>query len=160
MLLDLVELAAPPGLWPQLGRPLLRTGDQIVPDIVLCVADSFGSMLVQSSVGPYLSTQSSCDVPSSRHHFSGANSQGVPVTIFSALSFQRLPSTFRRTDRAKTAPFSNPMTCSSLLSDFSSQIAVRQRSSSFVRSAVVGSLYQIASPKKSNARCVFTPFES
>ena len=44
MLLDPVELAAPPGLWPQLGRPLLRTGDQIVSDIVLCVADFFGSM--------------------------------------------------------------------------------------------------------------------
>ena len=29
--------------------------------------------------------------------------QGVPVTIFNALSFQRLPSTIRRTDRAKTA---------------------------------------------------------
>ena len=39
-----VELDAPPGLWPQLGRPLLRTGDQIVPHTVLCVADSFGSM--------------------------------------------------------------------------------------------------------------------
>ena len=72
--------------------------------------------------------------------------QGVLVTNFSALSFQRLPSTFRRTDRAKTAPFSNPMMCSSILSDFPSQIAVRQRSSSFVRSAVLCSLYQIASP--------------
>ena len=37
-------LPASPGLWPRLGRPLLRTGDQIVPDIVLCVADFFGSM--------------------------------------------------------------------------------------------------------------------
>ena len=76
----------------------------------------------------------------------GRGFQGVPVTIFSVLSFKRLPSTFRRTDRAKTAPVSNPMMCSSLRSDFTSQIAVRQRSSSFVRSAVLGSLYQIASP--------------
>ena len=76
----------------------------------------------------------------------GRRFQGVPLIIVSALSFQRMPSTFRRTDRAKTAPFSNPMMCSSLLSDFPSQIAVRQRSSSFVRSAVLGSLYQVASP--------------
>ena len=53
----------------------------------------------------------------------GRGFQGVPLTIFNALSIQRLPSTFRRTDRAKTAPFSNPMICSSLLSDFTSQIA-------------------------------------
>ena len=38
----------------------------------------------------------------------GRGFQVVPVTNFSALSFQRLPSTFRRTDRAKTAPVSNP----------------------------------------------------
>ena len=69
------------------------------------------------------------------------------MTIFSAFSFQRLLSTFRRTDRASTAPVSKPMMCSSLRSDFPSQIAVRLRSSSFVRSAVLDSLHQIASPK-------------
>ena len=63
--------------------------------------------------------QSSRDVPSSHHHFTWRRFQGVPVTIFSALSFQRLPSTFRRTDRASTAPVSKPMMCSSLRSDFS-----------------------------------------
>ena len=76
----------------------------------------------------------------------GRGFHAVPVTIFSALSFQRLPATFRRTPRAKTAPFSNPMMCSSSMSDFSSQIAVRQRLSCFVRSAVLGSLYHIVSP--------------
>ena len=40
--------------------------------------------------------------------------QVVPVTILSAFSFQRLRSTFRRTDRASTAPVSKPMMCSSL----------------------------------------------
>ena len=70
MLLDLVELAAPPGLWPQLGRPLLRTRDQIVPDIVLCVADSVGSMPRR------LRLDRVSDVPSSRHHFSVARIPG------------------------------------------------------------------------------------
>ena len=76
----------------------------------------------------------------------GRGFQGVPVTIFSALSFHRSPSTSHRTDRAGTAPVSKPMMCSSLRCDFPSQIAVRQRSARFVRSAVLGSLYQIASP--------------
>ena len=112
--------------------------DQIVPDIVLCVADFFGSMPRSLRLDVSLH-QSSCDVPSSRHRpLGGRGFQGVPVTICSTLSFQRLPSTFRRADRAKTAPFSNPMMCSSLLSDFPSQIAVRQRSSSSVRSGVWG----------------------
>ena len=35
------------------------------------------------------------------------------MTIFSALSFQRLPPTFRRNDRANTAPVSHPMMYSS-----------------------------------------------
>ena len=103
--------------------------------------------------------QSSHDVPSSHHHFTWPGLHGVPVTILSAVSFQRLPSTFRRTDRASSVPVSNPMMCSSLRSDFPSQIAVRQRSSSFVRSAVLGNLYQIASENR-YATCVFTSLES
>ena len=130
----------------RLGRPLLRAGAQIVPDIFLSVADSFGSMPLQSSVGLYFSTKARVMYRRLTTTSPGRGFQGVPVTIFSALSFQRLPSTFRRTDRAETAPFSNPMMCSSLQSEFPSQIAVRQRSSSFVRSTVLGSLYQIASP--------------
>ena len=90
--------------------------------------------------------QSSCEYLRRNTTSPGRGFQGVPVTIFSAFSFQRLPSTFRRTDRTRTAPVSKPMMCSSLRSDFPSQISVRQQSSGFVRSAVLGSLYQIASP--------------
>ena len=85
----------------------------------------------------------------------GREFNGVPATIFSALSFQRLPSNFRRTGRASTAPVSNPTLCSSLRSDFPSQITVRQRSSSFVRSAVLGSFFQIAFPNMDV--CVHVP---
>ena len=55
-------------LWPQLGRPLLRTKDQIVSGIVQSVADSFGSMSLQSPFWTVSLPESSCDVPSSRHH--------------------------------------------------------------------------------------------
>ena len=154
MLLDLVELAAPPGLWPRLGRPLLRTGAQIVPDIVLCVADSFGSMprsLRLSTKARVMYRRLATTSP-------GRGFQGVPMTIFSAFSFQRLPSTFRRSDRAKTAPFSNPMMCSSPLSDFPQPNRSAPAVVEFREIRGFGLL--IASPNVANARCVFTPFES
>ena len=84
-----------------------------MPDIVLCVADSFGRCPAVFGWTIFLHT-SSCDVSPSHHHL-GEGFQGFPVTIFSDRSFKRLPTTFRCTDRAKTARFSNPMMYSSLL---------------------------------------------
>ena len=94
----------------------------------------------QSSVGPYLSIKARVMYLRRTTTSPGRASQGVPVTIFRALSFQRLPSTFRRTDRAKTAPVSKPMLCSSLRSDSPSQIAVRQWSSRFREISGLGQL--------------------
>ena len=99
----------------------------------------------RSSVGPYLSIKARVMYLRRTITSPDGGFHAVPVTIFSALSFQRLPSTFRRTDRASTAPVSKPMMCSSLPSDCPNQVAVRQRSSSFVRSAVWAGLHQIAS---------------
>ena len=78
-------------------------------------------------VGPYLSIKARVIYLLRTTTSPGRGFQGVRVTILSALSFQRLPSTFRRTDRASTASVTKPMMCSSLRSDFPSQIAVRQR---------------------------------
>ena len=86
MLLDLVELAAPPGLWPRLGPPRLRTGAQNVPGIALSVADSFGSMprsLRLDRISP------PCDVSSSR--IPGRSSNQFQRSLIPALAFD-LPS--------------------------------------------------------------------
>ena len=112
--------------------------------IVLNVA-LFRRQPPEASVGPYLSIKARVMYLRRTTTSPGRKFQGVPVTIFSALSFQRLPSAFRRSDRASTAPVSKQMMCSSHRFVFASQIAVRQRSSSFVRSAVLGSLYLITS---------------
>ena len=129
-----------------------------MPDIVLSVAD-LRKHAPQSSVGPYLSTKARVMCRRLATTFPGRGFQGVPVTNFSAFSFQRLPSTFRRTGRAKIAPFSNPMTCSSLPSDFPSQIAVP----AIVEFREISSLGKLVPNRLSdfrNARCVFTLSES
>ena len=90
----------------------------------------------------------------------GRGFQGFPVTIFSALSFQRFPSTFRRTDRAKTAPVSNPMMCSLL----SVRLPQPYRSAlAIVEFREISGLGHLAPNRLSEyryARCVLTPFES
>ena len=129
--------------------------------IVQSDVDFFRKHPLMPSVGPYRSTNARVMYLRRTTTSLGRGCQGVLVTIFNAFSFQRLPSTFCRTERASTAPISRPMTCSSLRSDFPSQIAVRQRSSSFVRSAVLGSLYHVASQNiEMPASCVFASFES
>ena len=72
----------------------------------------------------------------------GREFQRAPVTIFSVFSFQRLSSAFRRADSKGLQDDVVFMASVGL----PSQITVRQRSSSFVRPAVLGSLYPIASP--------------
>ena len=89
--------------------------------------------------------QSSCDVSSADHHFSWSRIPGRSCDHLQRSLVQAIAFDLRRTGHAKTAQVSNPMMCSSLRSDFTSQIAVRQRSSSFVRSAVLGTLYPIVS---------------